>query len=73
MPASDNIDFVDILAPSNLALGPYASVSLTTGGIPSFTITGEAVATPEPSTLALLAAGAIGLIGYAWRRRRPAA
>jgi len=24
---------------------------------------------PEPSTLALLAAGAIGLVGYAWRRR----
>ena len=28
--------------------------------------------TPEPSTLALLAAGAIGLAGYVWRRRRPA-
>ncbi len=27
-------------------------------------------ATPEPSTLALCAAGAIGLIGYGWRRRR---
>ena len=25
--------------------------------------------TPEPSTLALFAAGAIGLLGFAWRRR----
>ena len=25
---------------------------------------------PEPSTLALLAAGAISLVGYGWRRRR---
>ncbi len=30
-------------------------------------------ATPEPSTLTLLAAGAIGLLGYAWRRRKRAA
>ena len=32
--------------------------------------TGTISVTPEPSTLALLAAGAIGLAGYAWRRRR---
>ncbi len=25
--------------------------------------------TPEPSTLALLVAGALGLVGYGWRRR----
>jgi len=31
-----------------------------------------AVAVPEPGTLALLAAGAIGLLGWAWRRRRTA-
>ena len=30
----------------------------------------EFAVTPEPSTLALLAAGAIGLIGYVWRQRR---
>ena len=28
------------------------------------------VVTPEPSTLALLSAGALGLLGYVWRRRR---
>jgi hypothetical protein len=26
--------------------------------------------TPEPSTLALLAAGTLGLLGYGWRRRK---
>jgi hypothetical protein len=29
----------------------------------------ETALTPEPSTLALLAAGAVGLLGYAWRQR----
>ena len=28
------------------------------------------VATPEPSTLALLATGLLGLLAYAWRKRR---
>jgi hypothetical protein len=28
---------------------------------------------PEPSTLVLLAIGAIGLLGYAWRRRKQTA
>ena len=33
----------------------------------------DLVVVPEPSTFALLAAAAIGLLGYAWRRRRQTA
>jgi hypothetical protein len=33
---------------------------------------GEISVVPEPSTFALLAAGALGLLGYGWRRRRAA-
>ena len=54
----------------------YAQVASVSGGTPLF-YTQDADApfvayesTPEPSSLALLAAGAIGLLGYGWRRRR---
>jgi hypothetical protein len=30
------------------------------------------VAIPEPTSLALLGIGAVGLIGYRWRRKRTA-
>jgi hypothetical protein len=36
----------------------------------SFATTGSIGVVPEPGTLALLGMGAIGLLGYAWRRRK---
>ena len=53
---------------------PYDATDLTcNGGWASFTVTGfsgYAVTTPEPSTIALLLAGAACLLALAWRRRR---
>ena len=36
----------------------------------SGTLNGAGITTPEPLTLALLAAGLAGLLAYAWRKRR---
>jgi hypothetical protein len=51
------------------ALGAAAFVD-GTGNVLLGTVT---VAAPEPSTLVLLAAGALGMAGCAWRRKRAAA
>ncbi|MFZ1933982.1 MAG: PEP-CTERM sorting domain-containing protein, partial [Thermoguttaceae bacterium] len=53
----------------------FAANDLTYDGtFASFTATGLSgyamVAVPEPGTLALLAGGFVGLLAYAWRRRR---
>ena len=52
----------------------YASADLTYDGTyASFTVTGfsgYAVTVPEPGTLALFLAAALGLLAYAWRKRK---
>ena len=52
-----------------VAVNGYHALALvggSGGGAPSKGIQGV----PEPSTLALLAAGAMGLLMYAWRKKR---
>ena len=63
-------------APNTLG-GPmtffFGSVLRTAGGSPTnYDYQGNLVLTPipEPSTLTLLSIAAIGLLAYAWRRRR---
>jgi hypothetical protein len=48
-------------------LDPYGSYI---AGLSELTISGTAAPTPEPSSLLLLATGLIGLLCYAWRRRK---
>jgi hypothetical protein len=53
------------------AINVSENIDLVSGNI--YGVTNTFVQTPEPSTLALLGASAIGLLGYVWRRRRRAA
>jgi hypothetical protein len=39
-------------------------------GVDNITAIGAVAAVPEPSSLALLGIGALGLVGYGWKRRR---
>ena len=58
---------VDTTAFANNLGGGHFYVSQTGNAVDS-----NFAPVPEPSTLALIAAGAIGLLGYGWRRRRAA-
>ena len=48
-----------------VGLGALISAALLYAGA-----AGEDPAIPEPATLTLMGVGAIGLLGYGWRRRR---
>ena len=64
--------FIGSLGAANIRVGIAASASDATGGNETFFIfnSGAVSATPEPSTVALMATGLFGLAGVARRRRR---
>ncbi len=71
LPASDDIDFIHFIAPTNLPMDnlDYSSISLTGGGgLGGFAITGEALMVPEPASI-LLAISALAGCAFACRQR----
>ncbi len=48
------------------------AVNGTAGNLGGQITAGEVSAAPEPASLTLLATGALGLLGYGWRKRKPA-
>ena len=73
----------DILGGGDLTIGSYAKLTVDSIAVQTLTIGAgagvtiresaggatDASAVPEPSTLALLIAGVLGMLAYAWRRR----
>jgi hypothetical protein len=71
-----NQGFPDVQGLSNFVGGTQVNLavpSVTTSQLEGSAANLTFVSTPEPSTLVLSGIGAIGLIGYGWRRRRRAA
>jgi hypothetical protein len=68
------LDMQDITLPAAFATDTLATIQLVDNGnlnVQRVILDGVTVeSVPEPSTRALLTAGAIALVGYGWRRRR---
>jgi hypothetical protein len=72
---NQRLDMQNVALPPAFATQTLTTIELVDDGGPGLQRTildGVTVTspTPEPSTLALLFAGAAGLLGYAWKRRR---
>jgi hypothetical protein len=75
-PGSSPVPFVlSVPATGGTAFSEYEAVnSVNRVHLSSGQLTPEtAISTPEPASLTLLGIGAVGLLGYGWRRRRRAA